>query len=429
MVLINCFRFAVHTLSGEIAANSGYINFVNSVPDACPTAYAIKKNVYSSVDLPTACCSDGRLDASRECPVSVDFYYLQDTSYTFADDLAVMRGSISTTLATLSSSVSSLKIGVGSFTDKPFPPFGYPQYSDYCWLHQSDLSSDLAVSEDSIRGLQTRHGGDGPRAQLEALRKVAIASVDIGFTSQSMRAIIVTTDAPYHKAGDGNRYNLPRKRASDRSICESEDYPSVDSVKDSLEENGITPLFFVTHEAVTLYEDLVVQLGRGKVVQLSRNSDNLLDAITQAFEDQVCTDVDDCTVNPCTNGGTCIDGINVAFCACRGGFSGPRCEIADPCSNLDVSFKHNADAPKLAGWMKVIPAADTSIETTFTQSVVESTPVARHSVAVRHNHQHLLLMIPSTDSNTACWCRRLPPAAGPFSLGATPPVPSQLYRR
>lgn len=53
------------------------------------------------------------------------------------------------------------------------------------------------------------------------------------------------------------------------------------------------------------------------------------------------TNVDDCpAVNPCQNGGTCVDGVNTYSCSCPMGFTGPTCATntddcpaVNPCQN------------------------------------------------------------------------------------------------
>ena len=37
-------------------------------------------------------------------------------------------------------------------------------------------------------------------------------------------------------------------------------------------------------------------------------------------------DIDDCVNHTCTNGASCIDGINVYSCNCTAGFTGAYCE-------------------------------------------------------------------------------------------------------
>ena len=40
-----------------------------------------------------------------------------------------------------------------------------------------------------------------------------------------------------------------------------------------------------------------------------------------------CTGVDECSSNPCQNGGTCYDGIDSYKCHCKNGWNGTHCEL------------------------------------------------------------------------------------------------------
>ncbi|KAK2165643.1 hypothetical protein LSH36_47g02029 [Paralvinella palmiformis] len=51
----------------------------------------------------------------------------------------------------------------------------------------------------------------------------------------------------------------------------------------------------------------------------------------------VCNRENDCSVNPCKNGGTCIDGIRTFQCRCATGFTGPVCE-RQCSSEADIAF-------------------------------------------------------------------------------------------
>ena len=38
-----------------------------------------------------------------------------------------------------------------------------------------------------------------------------------------------------------------------------------------------------------------------------------------------CLDIDDCSPDPCMNGGTCVDGVNSHQCTCDVGYTGENC--------------------------------------------------------------------------------------------------------
>ena len=49
------------------------------------------------------------------------------------------------------------------------------------------------------------------------------------------------------------------------------------------------------------------------------------------------SDVDECSSNPCENGGTCIDGFNEYSCQCVPGYMGANCETGSYC-RFSLSF-------------------------------------------------------------------------------------------
>ncbi len=46
------------------------------------------------------------------------------------------------------------------------------------------------------------------------------------------------------------------------------------------------------------------------------------------------TDVDDCVNQTCSNGGSCVDGINSFSCNCLAGFTGDLCETGKTVGQL-----------------------------------------------------------------------------------------------
>ncbi|MCP3663023.1 MAG: calcium-binding EGF-like domain-containing protein [Gammaproteobacteria bacterium] len=43
----------------------------------------------------------------------------------------------------------------------------------------------------------------------------------------------------------------------------------------------------------------------------------------------IVSDVNDCLPNPCLNGGICTDGIDSHTCACAAGYTGTKCEMSE----------------------------------------------------------------------------------------------------
>lgn len=46
------------------------------------------------------------------------------------------------------------------------------------------------------------------------------------------------------------------------------------------------------------------------------------------------TDIDECAVSPCRNGGECVDMVGRFKCICPVGYSGTLCEVCNICFNL-----------------------------------------------------------------------------------------------
>jgi hypothetical protein len=130
-----------------------------------------------------------------------------------------------------------------------------------------------------VNGLSIGWGSDEPESQLEALFQVALRSKsEIGFRDSAFKAVILQTDASYHKAGDGASVGLIPNNG-DANIDANEDYPFVEQVRKALLDSGIVPIFAATTDVTSIYQDLVSQLGFGQVVTLSADSSNLVDAV------------------------------------------------------------------------------------------------------------------------------------------------------
>ncbi|MEH2284393.1 MAG: hypothetical protein V7K90_24235 [Nostoc sp.] len=222
-------------------------------------------------------------------PVS-DIVFLQDLTGSFADDLpnqkvllpAVVNRLTNPILATIFG--ADLKFGFASFKDKPISPLG--DSSDYIYKAEIALTNDVTTVKKNILNLSASGGNDEPESQLDALLYAALDSgTGLGYRVGSFRVIILSTDAPYHVAGNRKSTSpsdtIPNN--GDSKINPLEDYPTIQQIKTALEKNNIIPIFLATAEDVASYEGLVTQLGRGRVLTLGSQSENVADAIKEAI--------------------------------------------------------------------------------------------------------------------------------------------------
>ncbi len=49
-------------------------------------------------------------------------------------------------------------------------------------------------------------------------------------------------------------------------------------------------------------------------------------------------DIDDCVNHTCSNGGSCVDGVNSYSCNCLVGFTGDHCETGNMCCYCFATF-------------------------------------------------------------------------------------------
>ncbi|MEZ2275505.1 MAG: hypothetical protein ACBR12_01185 [Microcoleus sp.] len=225
----------------------------------------------------------------------LDVFLLQDLSLSFEEDLPILKRLVPNLLDDLRKIQPDAKFGVGSFIDKPIEPFG-DKNNAYVYQLEQPLTNDKDVVRSTVNNLLTiSRGGDLPEAQLEALLQVARRTIQtnpIGFRNNARRVVVVSTDAIYHKGGDGAEAKprpITKPNNGDTVIDPDEDFPSITQVKQALSDANIFPVFTIAEDNdeidnISVYQDLVDnKIGFGKVVQLQSNSSNLVQAITDGL--------------------------------------------------------------------------------------------------------------------------------------------------
>lgn len=192
---------------------------------------------------------------------------LQDLSGSYGDDLVTMNKAMRGIGVDLSSQFGRIRFGIASYIDKG---------DGSCFKIEQPVTSNWQRVESVMAGLSASGGGSMPEAQLEALVGVAAHCAEVGFTPGRKKIVILTTDATWHQAGDGYADSSERNSLDgSHAACVGQDYPSIADVKAKLTEADITPIFLVTENVMSEYEQLVKQLGMGSVIELAADSSDL----------------------------------------------------------------------------------------------------------------------------------------------------------
>jgi hypothetical protein len=247
----------------------------------------------------------------------LDLMFVQDTSGSMADDIQVFR-----TLATsLVNSVLKLSktawTGLASFIEKPIAPQGFGPLDDkylladgsvrnYVYRLETPLASSSLALQRALFKLDATSNRDLPEASFEAIGQV-LTCPNIGWRKEARKVVIVTTDAKYHTDVDpiapdwyiSGAKDLPpwdgrcyAPLAGTKYTREKNNYPSKLQIANLFKSQNIIPIFAIAHnredDSPVLEIDYWRQyqqqfLGFGAVVQLSDNSDNLIDLIVTAL--------------------------------------------------------------------------------------------------------------------------------------------------
>ena len=231
--------------------------------------------------------------AVPDLPEVADIVLMQDLTGSFADDLPNVRANFdgpSGLYSALNADGRDVDFGVASFVDKPSYPFGDGTSGDYAYVTNQAISGNQSITQGTLNGLTTFNGVDGAESQLEALLQLANRSSELNWRDQAQRFVVVSTDAPYHQAGDAALAGYSWPANDGDGVIDEEDYPLLGQVKDALNAANIEPIFAVTSGLIPTYESLVAELGRGAVVELSSDSSNLTDAVLNGLR-EVTVDV------------------------------------------------------------------------------------------------------------------------------------------
>ena len=202
----------------------------------------------------------------------VDLYYLFDLSSsmkTYLED--VMDQAIDITDKLSDEIGDNLRIGIGSFIEKPTAPFtnNGGQHVFKNWLSLTDASKqNMETIKKQIGELRSQAlaNNDAEEAGLEAMVQVATCKKEIGWNDISKHIVVYSSDATMHLAGDARLAGINKpndlqchlKNGQKTSIDQvdqthheyteglNQDYPSVYDVKNLVNKANIQTIFALT---------------------------------------------------------------------------------------------------------------------------------------------------------------------------------------
>ncbi len=227
-------------------------------------------------------------------PPVLDVCLVVDLSGSYDDDLPnIMSLAPGIWDAVVAGGVSDLQFGLASFVDFPFPNWGSADTGDYAYRLDQQLTSDKATWLAAVNAMVTYYGGDGPESQYEALYQVATGAGndvlaaepdDVGdvaagqqcnYRENATKVVMLTTDAPFHNAGDssgpgGVLFSYPGASAADTT--------------DALADAGIAVIGLKAPGSVGELDVLALATG-GTTVTTADDSSDIATAILAALEE------------------------------------------------------------------------------------------------------------------------------------------------
>jgi hypothetical protein len=152
-----------------------------------------------------------------ELPPKLDVCVVIDLSGSYGDDLPNIKAVAPQVWDDIvAGGVSDLQMALTSFVDFPFPGWGSAASGDYAYRLDQQLTPIKATWVAAIDAMSVKFGGDGPESQYEAFYQLATgagngvqapgtiaADQQCDFRDDATKVAIMTTDAPFHNAGDG----------------------------------------------------------------------------------------------------------------------------------------------------------------------------------------------------------------------------------
>ncbi|XP_027130071.1 integrin beta-1-like [Larimichthys crocea] len=235
----------------------------------------------------------------------IDLYYLMDLSFSMEDDLPNVKKLGADLMEEMRNMTSDFRMGFGAFVDKTVMPYistakdmlknpckrtePFPCVPPFTYHHVLSLTANGSLFTELVGRQRISGNLDLPEGGLDALMQAAVCEEQIGWRNVT-RLLVFSTDADFHFAGDGKLGGIVLPNDGKCHLHKnvytkgnSQDYPSVGHIAETLRQKNIQIIFAVTEEVTHLYEGLRSIFPKCAVGMLSNNSHNILQIIVEAY--------------------------------------------------------------------------------------------------------------------------------------------------
>uniref|UniRef100_A0A7N6BN44 Integrin beta n=1 Tax=Anabas testudineus TaxID=64144 RepID=A0A7N6BN44_ANATE len=238
----------------------------------------------------------------------VDIYYLMDLSASMIDDLKMIKDLGSSLSKEMANLTSKLRIGFGSFVEKPVLPYiwvtekelanpcrtlGQACLPTFGYKHVLSLTSSTDKFNEIIAIQRVSANIDVPECGFDAIMQAAVCGDKIGWRNDSMRLLVFVSDADSHFGMDSkmagivipNDGQCHLDTNNDYTMSTVQEYPSLGQLIDKVVENNILLIFAVTEEQKHNYKNYANLIPGATVGVLASDSRNILELIITAYKE------------------------------------------------------------------------------------------------------------------------------------------------
>ncbi|XP_060523275.1 integrin beta-nu-like [Cylas formicarius] len=245
-------------------------------------------------------------NAAKNYPL--ELYYLGDLSYSMRTHLETLKNLGDDLGKSLENLTLNYKLAYGSFLDKPALPFFYtdeknmnnPCMSEsqkcergYLFRHRLNFTKNTGRFFDKVKNSQISANVDDLDGALEAISQILVCNKKFGWTENSRKLIVLSTDSLLHTAGDGLLAGAVKKNDD---VCLIDyhgnymdplryDYPSVGQIRRLLKDYKVNLIIAVTKDKIKFYEQMKTHILNDEVYvgELEENSANILKLVNTGF--------------------------------------------------------------------------------------------------------------------------------------------------